>query len=501
MGDLSLAKYNPRLSACHAFPKTPALGRQPSIFIDSRQAACYSDEVMSGFLILLLLFAVAWLMLKWTETRERIGSIEARLNHLQLQRLRAAPQSGPTPAPFAPRPTPAPMVRPPATPQRSPAPFIPPPARPAAPIPAPAPAPAQIRWEKFLGVKLFAWVGGFALFLGVVFFVKYAFDKHLIAPGMQVAIGYLTGLALMVGCLFLSRERQTVTIQTLCATGTLILYATTFAAHAYYRFFSSGLAFALMGMVTIGAFYLAVRLNAQVVAILGLLGGFLTPPLLSTGVDNPIGLFGYIALLDIGLLAVALRKRWDYLTLLAAVATMLMQFGWVDKFYGPQKINIAMTVFLGFAGLFVAALAAARRSERHGHFLSAAGLVMSASALAFAFYLLAHAHNDITGKVWFYFGYVFAADVAFLVIAWLRPELRLGQIGAGSAVFLLLAAWTARYLSAANLNSVLALYFIFALLHTVFPVLMQRARPESGRIGWAHIYPSLALVLVLLPLF
>jgi len=365
----------------------------------------------------------------------------------------------------------------------------------------PPPAPAEINWEKFFGVKFFAWVGGFVLFLAVVFFVKYAFDKHFITPQMQVAMGYLTGVGLMVGCLFLSRERQAVTIQTLCATGTLILYATTFAAYARYHFFSSGLAFAIMGIVTISAFYLAVRLNAQVVAILGLLGGFLTPPLLSTGVDNPIGLFGYIALLNIGLLAVALRQRWDYLTLLAAVATVLMQFAWVDKFYAPHKINIAMTVFLGFAGLFVAAVAAASRTQRHGPFLSGAALLMPMSALAFAVYLLAHAHNDITGRIWFYFGYVFAADLAFLIIAWLRTELRLGQIFAGGAVFLLLAAWTAKYLNMANLNSVLGLYFLFALIHTVFPIVMQRTRPASGSIGWAHIYPSLALVLVLVPVF
>ena len=367
-------------------------------------------------------------------------------------------------------------------------------------MPGPAPAAAQINWEKFFGVKLFAWIGGFILFLAVVFFVKYAFEKHLITPPMQVGIGYLTGLALMVGCLLLSRERQVVTIQTLCATGTLILYATTFAAHAYYQFFSATLAFTLMGVVTISAFILAVRLNAQVVAVLGLLGGFLTPPLLSTGVDNPIGLFGYIALLDIGLLAVALRQRWNYLTLLAAGATMLMQLGWVGKFYGPPKINIAMTIFLGFAALFVAALAAANRRQHQNHFLSAAASLMPFSALMFAFYLMAHAHNDITGRLWFYFGYVFAADIAFLLIAWLRPELRFSHALAGGLVFVLLARWTGRHLSAANLNPVLAIYFLFALMHTAFPVMVQRARPETGSIGWAHAFPLLALVLVLLPL-
>lgn len=466
---------------------------------------------MIGFLVFLLLCAVVWLVLKSTETRERIASFEARLNRLESR----VPQ---TSQPVVPRPLPeAPVVQPHAPEPLRPAVLPPPIPQPTvnpipitgtsvSPRPAPAPVampepPASINWEKFFGVKFFAWAGGFILFLAVVFFVKYAFDKHLITPQMQVAIGYLTGIALMIGSLFLSRERQVVTIQTFCATGTLILYATTFAAHAYYHFFSSTLAFALMAMVTISAFYLAVRLNAQVVAVLGLLGGFLTPPLLSTGVDNPIGLFGYIALLDIGLLAVALRQRWHYLTLLAAIATVLMQLAWVDKFYAAAKINIAMSIFLGFAALFVSALAAANRAERQSHFLSAGALLMPFSALMFALYLLVHAHNDVTGRLWFYFGYVFAADIAFLLIAWLRPGLRLSQTFAGVLVFLLLAGWTARYLNTANLNAVLALYFIFALIHTVFPIAMQRARPETGSIAWAHAFPSLALVLVLVPVF
>jgi uncharacterized membrane protein len=462
---------------------------------------------MTGFLVFLLLCVTAWLILKWTETRERIVSLEARLSRLELERV--APQvseahSRPvevlrriaTPPPI-PQPAAAPVS---ITPSATQPPPTPPPAppRPVAPEPTVA---ATMNWEKFFGVKFFAWAGGFILFLAVVFFVKYAFDKNLITPQMQVGVGYLTGLGLMIGSVFLSRQRQVVTIQMLCATGTLILYATTFAAHAYYHFFSSTLSFGLMAMVTISAFYLAVRLNAQVVAVLGLLGGFLTPPLLSTGVDNPVGLFGYIALLDIGLLAVALRQRWHYLTLLAAVATVLMQLGWVEKFYAPAKINIAMTIFLGFAALFVCALAAANRKQRQSHFLSASALLMPFSALSFAVYLLAHAHNDITGRLWFYFGYVFAADVAFLVIVWLRQELRLSQIFAGGLTFLLLAGWTAKYLTSANLNQVLVLYFIFALVHTIFPIAMQRARPETGSIGWAHAFPSLALLLVLLPLF
>src|SRR5436189_6290192 len=100
----------------------------------------------------------------------------------------------------------------------------------------------------------------------------------------------------------------------------LILYALTFACRAVYHFpfFGPVPTFALMALVTAAAFLLAVRLDAQVVALLGMLGGFLTPVLLSTGQDAPVALFAYIVLLDAGLLAVALCQPSFSLASLAA---------------------------------------------------------------------------------------------------------------------------------------------------------------------------------------
>src|SRR5246500_2798680 len=99
------------------------------------------------------------------------------------------------------------------------------------------------------------------------------------------------------------------TAQTLCATGILVFYAVTFACRAYYHFVIFGFipTFLLMTLITAIAFLLAVRLNAMVVAVLGIAGGFLTPVLLSTGEDYPLGLFVYIAFLDVGLFSVAQR--------------------------------------------------------------------------------------------------------------------------------------------------------------------------------------------------
>lgn len=162
------------------------------------------------------------------------------------------------------------------------------------------PIPQPINWEQFMGAKMFAWIGGLALFLGVGFFVKYSFEHNLVPPEVRVAIGFVVGLALLIGGLLLKRKENVVTAQTLCATGILILYAVTFACRAFYHFSFFGLVptFALMTLITVAAFLLAVRMNALVVAVLGIAGGFLTPILLSTGQDNPLALFGYIALVS-----------------------------------------------------------------------------------------------------------------------------------------------------------------------------------------------------------
>ncbi len=123
-----------------------------------------------------------------------------------------------------------------------------------------------------MGAKLFAWIGGLALFLGVAFFVKYSFEHNLIPPELQIAIGFTIGVIHLIGGLLLKRKENAVTAQTLCATGILVLYAVTFACRSYYHFAFFGLipTFLLMTLITAVAFLLAVRLNAIVVAVLGI---------------------------------------------------------------------------------------------------------------------------------------------------------------------------------------------------------------------------------------
>ena len=368
------------------------------------------------------------------------------------------------------------------------------------------PARPPINWEQFMGAKLFAWIGGLALFLGVAFFVKYSFEHNLIPPQLRVAIGFIIGVSLVIGGLLLKRKENAVTAQTLCATGILVLYSVTFACRSYYHFAFFGLisTFLLMTLITAVAFLLAVRLNAIVVAVLGIAGGFLTPVLLSTGQDQPLGLFAYIALLDIGLLGIAQRQRWSALAILGAIGTALMQFAWVTTFFVPEKyfvgnkVIVVMAVFAGFQGLFLAAVAWARRTGKMNHELLAGAIGLAAVAMVSVFYLLSF--ETIAQRPALLFSYLFVVDLGVLALTLLESRLSIVHALAGLAAFILLATWTNYDLTTRHLYTALIFYFIFALFHSATPLVLQRLR--SVRMpGWSHAFPALALLLVLMPIF
>jgi uncharacterized membrane protein len=155
------------------------------------------------------------------------------------------------------------------------------------PAATPSPVLPKINLEQFMGAKMFAWIGGLAMFLGILFFVKLSFERGWIPPSLRILIGYILGLVLLVvGALTNRSKLHAVLGQTLCGTGIVVLYGVSFAGHALYKIApldSAPVTFLIMSLVTLTAFILAVRMNAMVVAVLGMLGGFLTPPLDGAG--------------------------------------------------------------------------------------------------------------------------------------------------------------------------------------------------------------------------
>ena len=464
---------------------------------------CLGTLIVLAPLVLLVLGIVELQKLKSAVRHlvSRVGELESRSGPAPV--ARTAPV-GPEPisqpsmpraaAPPPPPPTmkePAFVKSPVAEKPPPPPPSIPPPIR---PPPSPPPPSKPIDWEAFLGVKLFAWIGGFVHFLGIVFLIKYSFDNNLITPAMRVAIGTALGLALIGTGWLTATRRYRVSGQSLCATGVLVLYGNIFAAHVYYHLIALVPAFASMALVTAAAFFLAVRMNAQVIVVLGLLGGFLTPVLLSTGVDNPAALFGYIAVLNVGIAAVALRKRWDYLVLLAAVGTIFIQFGWVDGFFHPSKANIAFAVFLCFEVQFLAILAIQHGRKAPAEWTARAAIVLGAAALAAGFYFLRY--PELGQRPGFLFAFIFLAEAGLLGLALLLAPSTLLVPISGAVVFIFLSVWTGNYLNNALLWWALGGYVIFAILHAGFAVWPRTAEPESKETGWQNYVPLLSLALI-----
>jgi predicted membrane protein DUF2339 len=461
-------------------------------------SVCLGLAVLSVPIALVVIGAVELHKLKKTmrQLGRRVGELESGRGGVEVTPPEPAVQTAPTsspslavPPPLPPR-SPIPQPALPKTPAGEPPPPIKPP-------PPPRPVRAAIDWEAFLGVKLFAWIGGFVLFLGIVFLVKYSFENNLITPGMRVVIGTVVGLALIVTGWLTATRRYRVSGQSLCATGVLVLYGNIFAAHVFYHLIALVPAFASMAIVTGAAFFLAIRMKAQVIVVLGLLGGFLTPILLSTGVDNPTALFGYIAVLNVGIAAVALRKRWDYLILLAAAGTALTEIAWGWKFFEYPKANIAFVVFLGFEAQFLAIFAAQHRTNPTEKWAARAVVVLGFTALAAGFCLLSY--PTLGHRPGFLFTFAFLAEAGLLALVLLRSRAIPLLAPAGSfVVFVFLASWTGNYLNDALLWWGLGGYVVFALLHAGFAFWPKVDAPVLKGAAWQSYAPLLPLVLICL---
>src|SRR5688500_3566026 len=348
-----------------------------------------------------LLPIISWVMTY--RLRSRVLDLESRLAHqqgeissltTQLTQLRKrlgtppvveAPKAqAPAPAhPFAPAPAPAPAnpkaapsVEPPvAAPERRPslppAPAIPPrpaaaPAGPTVPPPPPRPRPAapseppppswSIDWERFVGVRLFSAIAGIALVVAAVFFLRYSLDAGWLQPPVRVLIGMLAGVGLLVVCELKAARKYPATANALDAAAIATLFATFFSAHALWNLIPATVAFGLLALVTAVAVALSIRRESLFIAVLGLLGGFATPALLSTGENRPIPLFAYLVLLNVGLAWVAYRQAWPVLTVLTLVLTTFYQWVWVYKFLSASDLSLAMGIFTIFPILSVGAM-------------------------------------------------------------------------------------------------------------------------------------------------
>ncbi len=142
-----------------------------------------------------------------------------------------------------------------------------------------------------VGVKVFSAIAGITLVLAAIFFLRYSVEHGWLQPPVRVLIGIAVAVGLLVVCELKAARQYPVTANALDAAAIAILFATFFAAHALWQLIPASVAFGLLALVTALAVVLSIRRESLFIAVLGLLGGFSTPMLLSTGENRPIPLF------------------------------------------------------------------------------------------------------------------------------------------------------------------------------------------------------------------
>ena len=332
---------------------------------------------------------------------------------------------------------------------QEPAPPPPPPPRPV-PVSTPRQAPPapslkpRFDWEALVGVKLFSWIAGIALVFAAIFFLKYSVDHGWLGPPVRMAIGLLTGAALLGLCEWKAARRYAVTASAMDAAGIAILFSTFYASHAIWNLIGVLPTFAALALVTATAVLLSIRHDSLFVAVLGLLGGFATPALLSTGEDRPIGLFGYLLLLNAGLAWVAYKKRWPHLTLVSVIFTTVYQWAWVLKFLQARSIPLALGIFLVFPVLSFVALSLGEKRKLDNSEVSLFRKISAASVglpLLFAVFLaVIPAYGT---RYWLLFGFLFLVDAGLAVIASRRGPEQLHLAG-GITTVTTLCIWLER---------------------------------------------------------
>ena len=409
--------------------------------------------LLAGGMVLLVPIALhLWHLRSTRQMHERLEALARRVTALESTPGSSARPAGAPPPPVTTTPA---ITQPPPLPP---------------PLPrAAVPSSPQLNWESAIGVKFFAWMGGLALFVGVLLAVRYAFENNLITPSMRVTGGAFVGLALIAGGLFAAARRFHTPAFSMCATGVLVLYGDIYAAHAYYGLLPLWLATVLMSAVSGGAFLLAIRLHAQVIVVLGMIGGFLTPALFWTVASKPLPLFGYAALLNLAVAAVAIRKRWDALVALAALGTVATEFIWLVEFFSPWTASTSRIVFVFFGLQFLLICFARQRLEPSESWSAlAAALALNAGILAaFSF---AYSADARVHAAEFVFSFVFLCNAGVIALAVGRQFARGGMardwIVAIALVFTWSLEWTwhdEQFSSAVAFTPLLWYVAIFAL--------------------------------------
>jgi uncharacterized membrane protein len=232
------------------------------------------------------------------------------------------------------------------------------------PVPPPPPAPPPMMaapaprssssFEEFIGKNVASKVGILVTIIGIFIGAKYAIEHNMVSPVVRVINGYIAGIAL-VGVAMRLKKKYEAYSSVLMGGGLAVLYFITYIAYSFYQLLPQPAAFALMLVFTAATVYAALLYNRVIIAHLAQVGAYAIPFLLSDNSGRYAVFFGYIAIINTGILIVSLRKYWKTLFYTAFVLTWFIYGFWYDTSFDHHLHKlIAWTYLTVFFLLFYA---------------------------------------------------------------------------------------------------------------------------------------------------
>jgi uncharacterized membrane protein len=194
----------------------------------------------------------------------------------------------------------------------------------------------QFALEHFIGLRLIHVVGIVVLVIGLSIGVKYAIDLELISEWARVGLAYAAGGVLYF--LSLQLKKKYAGFSAMLFSGAMAsLYFTTYAAFVYYNMMPFAAAFIIMIGLTFFTAYNALNYNRQEIAVLGLVGGYAIPFLISQNNDRADLFFTYISLINVAVVFLSYKRDWKGVGYLSMIISWALFIGWAATRYQPTQ--------------------------------------------------------------------------------------------------------------------------------------------------------------------
>lgn len=288
-------------------------------------------------------------------------------------------------------------------------------------------------FEDLFGRLLPIWAGGITLAVAGFFLIRYSIENGWITESVRVALGFLFGLGLLGVAEAAYRQAARISdprvAQALAGAGLATLYGSFYMAGELYGLIGSGLAFVGLAGVTAAAIALSFRFGLPS-AILGLVGGFAAPLLISSENPNLPLLTAYLGLVTAGLVMTGERQKRAWLGIIA----LFIGIGWGALMLLTGGGSIAELLALGSYFIVLGAIL----PSVAGRTLDATPIRLIASAFAaweMAWLVNSAGHTPLAWSLYL----LLAGALAFF--GWQQPKMREASAIAGATAVFLALFW------------------------------------------------------------